>query len=218
MVQMERLNQVIQNFYTKSALIILQSRIELAPAYSQKTGDKRVNRWFNLDIDETDEYKDEIKRWKICDVDYNRPPPLVVEVFLSTESLHQGQRLVIVDEDGKRWDVMNTLISARSRSRVNERRSAVDNQVILERWTIELGDSQAAVPPELAMLLPLVYKKSIVFFRSLYTYSNFLPAWKLSRKLGKGRSYLGLEAGLSAGRWVANEQLDPARQPRREAV
>ncbi|KIX98374.1 uncharacterized protein Z520_05675 [Fonsecaea multimorphosa CBS 102226] len=194
-VQMQRLNQVIQNFHTKSALIILQSRVELAPAYSQKTNDKRVNRWFNIDIEETDEYKDDIKRWKTCDVEYNRPPPLVIEVFLSTESLQQGQRLVIVDDDGKRWDVMNTLMSAGSASRGSQRRMADIDEVILERWTIELGEPAAPIPPDLAMVLPLVYKKSIVFFRSLYTYSNFLPAWKLSRKIGKGRSHMALKLG-----------------------
>ncbi|KIW99145.1 uncharacterized protein Z519_00808 [Cladophialophora bantiana CBS 173.52] len=194
-VQMQRLNQVIQNFHTKSALIILQSRVDLAPAYSQKTDNKRVNRWFNIDIEETDEYKDDIKRWKTCDVEYNRPPPLVIEIFLSTESLQQGQRLVIVDEDGKRWDVMNTLMSARSASRGSQRRMADIDEVILERWTIELGEPTAPIPPDLAMVLPLVYKKSIVFFRSLYTYSNFLPAWKLSRKIGKGRSHMALKLG-----------------------
>lgn len=192
--QMQRLNQVIQNFHTKSALIILQSRVDLAPAYSRQTDNKRVNRWFNLDIDETDDYKDEIKRWKLCEVEHNRPPPLVIEVFLSTESLHQGQRLVIVDEDGKRWDVMNTLSSARSGSRA-QRRMPDTNEVVLERWTIQLGESTSPIPSDLATALPSVYKKSIVFFRSLYTYSNFLPAWKLSRKIGKGRSHMALKLG-----------------------
>ncbi len=192
---MQRLNQVIRNFHTKSALIILQSRVELAPAYSKQTDNKRVNRWFNLDIDETDEYKEDIKRWKLCDVEHNRPPPLIIEIFLSTESLNQGQRLVIVDEDGKRWDVMSTLSSVQSGSRAGQRRPPDVNEVILERWTIQLGDSRAPIPPDLAMLLPLVYKKSIVFFRSLYTYSNFLPAWKLSRKIGKGRSHMALKLG-----------------------
>lgn len=193
--QRQRLNQVIQNYHTKAALIILQSRVELSPAYSQKTDTKRVNRWFNLDIDETDEYKDEIRRWKTCDVDYNRPPPLVIEIFLTTEPLQQGQRLVIIDDDGKRWDVMNTLSSAHTTSRANQRRTPDVNEVLLERWTIELGDATAPIPPDLATLLPLVYKKSIVSFRSLYTYTNFLPAWKLSRKVGKGRSHMAMRLG-----------------------
>ncbi|EHY60092.1 autophagy protein 13 [Exophiala dermatitidis] len=204
-VQMQRLNQVIQNFHTKAALIILQSRVELSPAYSQKTETKRVNRWFNLDIDETHEYRDDIKRWKTCDVEDNRPPPLVIEVFLTTDPLQQGQRLVIVDEDGKRWDVMTTLSS-----RNNHRRMAEANEVILERWTIQLGDATGPVPPDLATLLPLVYKKSIVFFRSLYTYSNFLPAWKLSRKIGKSRSTMAMKIGY---RIVDGSQMTGLSRP-----
>ena len=124
LAQMQRLNQVIQNFHTKAALIILHSRAELSPAYSKNTDTKRVNRWFNLDVDETDDYKDDIRRWKTCDVKDDRPPPLIIEVFLTTESLQQGQRLVILDEDGKRWDVASTLSSAYSTSRGNQRRHA----------------------------------------------------------------------------------------------
>jgi len=195
LAQMQRLNQVIQNFHTKAALIILHSRAELSPAYSKNTDTKRVNRWFNLDVDETDDYKDDIRRWKTCDVKDDRPPPLIIEVFLTTESLQQGQRLVILDDDGKRWDVASTLNSAYSNSRGSQRRHADTHEVLLERWTIGLGDATAPIPPDLATLLPLVYKKSIVLFRSIYTYCNFLPAYKLARKIGKGRSTMALKLG-----------------------
>ena len=193
--QMQRMNQVIQNFHTKAALIILHSRIDLSPAYSKaNTEVKRVNRWFNIELDETDDYRDDIKRWKTCDVKDDRPPPLVIEVFLTTDSLHQGQRLVILDDDGKRWDVQNALSSSYS-NRAGKRRATDPNEVILERWTIELGDHSERLPPDLTTILPLVYKKSIVLFRSLFTYCNFLPAWKLSRKIGKSRSTMAMKIG-----------------------
>ncbi|KAK5321264.1 autophagy protein 13 [Exophiala xenobiotica] len=208
--QMQRLNQVVQNFHTKAALIILHSRVELSPAYSQKTDTRRINRWFNLDVEETEEYKDDIRRWKVCDVDENRPAPLVIEIFLTTEPLQQGQRLVIVDEDGQRWDVQNTLSSAHSASRSSHRRTADTNEVLLERWTVELGEATAPMPPDLATLLPLVYKKSIVLFRSLYTYSNFLPAWKLSRKIGNGRSHMALKLGY---RLIDGPRLNSLSRP-----
>ncbi|KEF51561.1 uncharacterized protein A1O9_12478 [Exophiala aquamarina CBS 119918] len=195
LAQMQRLNQVIQNFHTKAALIILHSRAELSPAYSKNTDTKRVNRWFNLDVDETDDYKDDIRKWKTCDVKDDRPPPLIIEVFLTTDPLQQGQRLVILDEDGKRWDVASTLNSAYGNSRGSQRRHADTHEILLERWTIELGDATAPIPPDLATLLPLVYKKSIVLFRSVYTYCNFLPAYKLARKIGKGRSTMALKLG-----------------------
>ena len=193
--QMQRLNQVIQNFHTKAALIILHSRVDLAPAYSKaNTDNRRINRWFNIELDETDDYRDDIKRWRTCDLKDDRPPPLVIEVFLTTDPLHQGQRLVILDDDGKRWDVQNALSSSYS-GRTGKRRATDSDEVILERWTIELGDPSSPLPPDLTTILPLVYKKSIVLFRSLFTYCNFLPAWKLSRKLGKSRSTMAMKVG-----------------------
>jgi autophagy-related protein 13 len=55
----------------------------------------------------------------------------------------------------------------------------------LERWRIELGEPLTDLPSDLASILPTVYKKSIVLFRSLYTYSKFLPAWKFEKRLAK---------------------------------
>lgn len=191
--QMQRLNQVIQNFFTKSALIILHSRVDLAPAYAKNSDTKRVNRWFNIELEETDDYREEIRRWKTCDVQDDRPQPLHIEVFLTTDSLPQGQRLVVLDEDGKRWDVLNALGS--SGNRQGKRRDTDPTEVLLERWTIELGDQNAPMPPDMATVLPLVYKKSIVLFRALFTYCNFLPAWKLSRRLGKSRSTMAMKIG-----------------------
>ena len=73
-------------------------------------------------------------------------------------------------------------------SRTDERRTLHEHEVILERWTVQLGEDGSPLPADLTNILPLVYKKSIVLFRSLFTYSNFLPAWKFSRALGKVRS------------------------------
>lgn len=60
--------------------------------------------------------------------------------------------------------------------------------IILERWRIKLGESSSRPPADLGSILPTVYKKSIVLFRSLFTYSKFLPAWKFSRRNTKRRS------------------------------
>ena len=201
---MQRLNQVIQNFHTKAALIILHSRSNLAPAYSSKTNEKRVNKWFNIELDETDDYLDEIKRWKRIDIQSERPPPLIIEVYLTTEALPQGQRLVILDDDQKRWDVYNAL-EPKQASRAPSTRPEKSREILLERWVIELGDSRQPIPSDLAAVLPHVYKKSIVLFRALFTYCNFLPAWKLIRKLGKSRSTMGMKVGF---RIVDGDRLD----------
>jgi autophagy-related protein 13 len=139
-----------------------------------------------VELDETEEYRDEIRTWKSCDYKDHRPPPLVIEVFLNTEELTSKQSLVILDDQGKRWDVQEALAS--SGTRPGRRRRRVENEVILERWTIQLGEDPVELPSDLNSILPLVYKKSIVLFRSLFTYSAFLPAWKLSKKLAKIRS------------------------------
>lgn len=111
---------------------------------------------------------------------------MVIEVFLNTDELTSKQSLVILDDQGKRWDVRDALAFSETRS--GRRRRRTENEVILERWTIQLGEDPMGLPPDLNTILPLVYKKSIVLFRSLFTYCAFLPAWKLSRKLGKIRS------------------------------
>lgn len=191
--QMQRLSQVIQNFHTKAALIILHSRVELAEALSAKNNEKRVNRWFNIELDETEEYSEDIRKWRKCDLKAHRPPPLIIEIYLTADTPAQGQRLVIVDEDEKRWDVRSTL-EAKENGRSN-RRNTNSSEVLLERWTIELGQTTASLPADLTPILPLVYKKSIVLFRALFSYCNFLPAWKLSRKVGRSRSNMAMKLG-----------------------
>lgn len=191
--QMQRLNQVVQNFFSKSVLIILHSRVELCPAYAKNSDVRRVNRWFNIELEETEEYREDIRRWKTCDVKDDRPPTLNLEVFLTTDTLPQGQRLVIVDEDGKRWDVLNALGSSSNRN--GKRRDSEPADVLLERWTINLGDQVDSLPSDLATVLPLVYKQSIVLFRALFARCNWLPAWKLSRRLGKSRSTMAMKIG-----------------------
>lgn len=56
------------------------------------------------------------------------------------------------------------------------------DDVILERWRVELGETPNRPPADLGSILPTVYKKSIVLFRSLFTYSKFLPAWKFAKR------------------------------------
>lgn len=112
---------------------------------------------------------------------------MIIEVILNTEELTSKQSLVIVDDQGKGWDVRDALASSSTRAG-KRRRIRAENEVILERWTIQLGEDPSDLPSDLSAILPLVYKKSIVLFRSLFTYSAFLPAWKLSRKLAKIRS------------------------------
>ncbi|KAI9826578.1 MAG: autophagy protein 13 [Thelocarpon impressellum] len=142
---------------------------------------------FNVEIDETDIFRDDWRLWKTCDAEEHRPPPMIIETYLDTANLTNSQSLVVIDDQGKRWNVVDALNSSDSSGRTRSKRT----QVILERWIIELGESPVDQPPDLNAVLPVVYKKSIVLFRSLYTYSKFLPAWKFSKRLAKLRSNHG---------------------------
>lgn len=125
---------------------------------------------------------DDIQEWKRPDLAENRPLPLVVEVYIDTAHLTPGQALVVTDTVGKRWDVADAVDDPGSR-RINS--TAGVREVLLERWTVQLGDAEGFTPSQLNDQLPNVYKKAVVLFRSLYTFSRFLPAWKLHRRLNR---------------------------------
>ncbi|KAL2870791.1 putative autophagy protein Atg13 [Aspergillus lucknowensis] len=181
-----KLNQIISNYHTKAALLILHSRVELPPSFNKGSDTPRVNRWFNVEVEETDVLKEQLKTWRTCDATDNRPPPLIIETYLDTKGLTHNQTLVALDENGKRWDVLESLAGSRSSQSVEPSSRADD--VILERWRVELGEMPGKLPTDLGSLLPTVYKKSIVLFRSLFTYSKFLPAWKFLKRNGRFRA------------------------------
>lgn len=123
----------------------------------------------------------------MCDATENRPPPLIIETYLDTSGLTNNQSLVALDENGKRWDVLESLATSREAQPVRPPSSKSDD-VILERWRIELGNASSRLPTDLASILPTIYKKSIVLFRSLFAYSKFLPAWKFAKRNGRLRA------------------------------
>lgn len=106
---------------------------------------------------------------------------------MDTGELTNNQTLVIIDDQGKRWDVVEAL-NVSGGSNTGRRSRAEKTQVILERWKVELGEAGPSSPADLGSLLPTIYKKSIVLFRSLFTYAKFLPAWKFAKRLTKLRS------------------------------
>ncbi|KAJ5237292.1 hypothetical protein N7489_007383 [Penicillium chrysogenum] len=186
-----RLNQIISNYHTKAALIILHSRVALPPSFNKGSESPRVNRWFNVELDDTDVLREPLRPWRTCDATDNRPPPLVIETYLDTKGLTNNQSLVILDENGKRWDVRESLAALQG-ARAKPYQSEND-EIILERWRIELGESSSRLPADLGSILPTVYKKSIVLFRSLFTYSKFLPAWRFSKRNKKLRQSPALQ-------------------------
>ncbi|KAK1010709.1 autophagy protein 13 [Friedmanniomyces endolithicus] len=180
-----RLNQIIQHFHTKAALTICAARAQL-PKVRNRDGNVKQDRWFNVVLDDTDALLDELQEWKRSDLSSDRPPPLVIEVYVDTANLSQNQALVIADESGKRWDVADALAgSAHSSPRPTNKQGGKFCEVVLERWTVEVGDSDEESATGRTEQLPNVYKKGVVLFRSLYTFLRFLPTWKLYRRLGR---------------------------------
>jgi autophagy-related protein 13 len=142
---------------------------------------------FNVELDETDITREDLRIWRNCDAIDNRPLVMIIEIYIDTEELTNNQSLVIIDEHGSRWDVEDAL-SASSSSPTGAINQPARSEVVLERWQIRLGEPSQELPTDLAQVLPRTYKNSIVLYRSLFTFAKLLPAWKLSKKLSKPRT------------------------------
>ncbi|RYP07663.1 hypothetical protein DL765_009080 [Monosporascus sp. GIB2] len=179
----KKLDQIIQNVYAKASTIILQERMQVTPILVGRTLEKRTSRWFQLDTADIDDFREEFRLWKQCGGFENRPPPLVIETYLDTSRLKNGQSLVTIDEFGKRWDAVEAMnFSDHSSDSSSGRPAKPNTHVVLERWKVELKGPPPDDPDDFGNLLPTVYKKAIVLFRSIYTTTGILPAWKLARR------------------------------------
>ncbi|KAF9741318.1 autophagy protein 13 [Paraphaeosphaeria minitans] len=180
----QKVNQVIQNFFTKAALTIISSRTILPQSFN-KDGNLRQNKWFNVVLDESDLLTPHLQEWKMMDAVAGQHPSLCIEIYLDTQNLGHKQSLVVLDEQGKRWDVAEALnLPAESSSRPPSQMGK-STQLVLERWKINIGDKHAVHPSDLSEPLPNVYKKAVVLFRSLYAYLRFIPAFKYYKSIAK---------------------------------
>ncbi|KAI2610362.1 autophagy-related protein 13-domain-containing protein [Hypoxylon fragiforme] len=198
----KKLDQIIQNVYSKAGTVILQARMQVTPVLVGRNQEKRTSRWFQLDTDDIDDFREEFRVWKQCGGFDNRPPPLVIETYLDASRLKGGQSLVIVDENGKRWDVLEALNSSDQSSESSSGRQGKPiTRVVLERWRVELKGDPPDKPEDFGLLLPTVYKKAIVLMRSIYTTTGILPAWKLARNSKTKGSHpaLSIRCRVSSG-------------------
>lgn len=170
-LQVAKLTQVIQKFFTKAAQIILESRAypetSTPSLYPTKEESSKINKWFNLYMTNIpDLCKDDLKLWK--GVDLTTIPPMIIETYIDLRSLPADQTLVLMDDEKHPWTV------AKSRGKKQE--------VVLERWLIEFepNTTDATVMVE---ELPLSYKQAIVLFRSIYGFTRLMPAFKVKKNL-----------------------------------
>ncbi|KAJ4293971.1 autophagy protein 13 [Collariella sp. IMI 366227] len=185
---LKKLDQIIQNFYAKAAVVILQSRINTASVGTREDG-KKPNKWFSLETDDIEDFREELRVYKQSSSFENPPPPMIIETYIDASGLSSSQSLVLLDDNGKRWDVMEALSYSEtpddsSRRRHSQKRKA---EVVLERWKIELKCLPDLEQDDFGPILPTVYKRSIVFFRSLFLTTRVMPCWKYSQQaLAKG--------------------------------
>ena len=159
---------------------------------------------------------DDLQEWKRPNLYEDRPPPMVIEFYLDTVQLAQNESLVIVDEYGKRTEVAEALSTSADSSPRPTKHGTKACEVVLERWTVELGNPEGYTSAELNDPLPNVYKKGVVLFRSLYTFLRYLPAWKLHRRLGRhagSHHALKLKFRIRQGRGLADRQKDSLYTP-----
>lgn len=82
--------------------------------------------------------------WRFGDSFDPPPPPLIIETYLDTKDLTANQSLVILDGEGKKWNVDEATDAAAARAGLNAgpkrggRGGTARHEVILERWTVEL--------------------------------------------------------------------------------
>lgn len=118
------------------------------------------------------------------DIAEARAPSLVIELYLDLTDLQEDETLTLVDDYGKTWDVARALsppVKPSGRLMSSSPRKA---QLILERWTLEVGEISSTARREWSDPAK-IYKHCIVLFRALHTYTQLLPAWKYLRRIAK---------------------------------
>ncbi|EMG48596.1 hypothetical protein G210_0805 [Candida maltosa Xu316] len=184
-LQIAKLTQVIQKFFTKSCQIILESRaypdINTPSLYPTKEESSKLNKWFNLYMNSISELsKDDLKIWKTTDL--TNMHPMIIETYIDLRKLPSNQTLVLFDDEKHPWTV------AKSGGKKTE--------VVLERWLIEFEPNNHAMITAATSSttnfnnfsisdneLPLSYKQAIILFRSIYGYSRLMPAFKVKKNL-----------------------------------
>ncbi|KAI5966708.1 ATG13 [Candida pseudojiufengensis] len=174
--QTAKLTQVLINFFTKAAQIILDSRSDSKKIHSPYNDDEihhKINKWFNLHM--ISSTKEDLKLWKSSDL--TSIPPMIIETYLDLRQLPSNQTLVLFDDEKHPWTV------AKSNSKKQE--------VVLERWLIEFDQRPTNLIND---ELPTIYKQAIILFRTIYGYSRLMPSYKLklkqSNKLSLGNKIL----------------------------
>ncbi|EPB89041.1 hypothetical protein HMPREF1544_04164 [Mucor circinelloides 1006PhL] len=201
-----KLDQIIQNFYTKTAQIVIQARC--TPTHDARYGKstslkgstttKKMNKWFNIATEDVELLREDLKYWRTMAVqstEDKEPPPMILDIYLDTSSLSHNQSLVVAD-DNLRWGCVELKTADAHHI----------DRILIESWELTLKHPY----PEYAVDLPNLYKRSIVFFRSLHSLTRLLPSYDLYRKLHKSNDAthslsIGYRLSTSSGHGKSTE-------------
>ncbi|PSS03485.1 autophagy-related protein 13-domain-containing protein [Coniella lustricola] len=178
----KKLDQILQNFFFKAGSIIATSRVN-----TKRIPDSKPNKWFSLTTDEVEQCRNELQLWKTATTFENPFPPMIVETYLDASHLSTSQCLVLTQQNGKEYNVLESLNSIDA-SGGSPTFKGQNTEVILERWRFELKPIAIEDIEEFGHTLPTVYKKAVVYFRSLWSTVRLWPAFRFalqSRKEGR---------------------------------
>ncbi|KAJ1617006.1 autophagy-related protein 13-domain-containing protein [Pavlovales sp. CCMP2436] len=154
----DKLDQIVRACFLKTVEVILHARIV---PYSSELHRSKLNRTFNIELDELDAVRRELGGW-----DPRRPQPLFIDVLLDLDSGSAPQPQPAGSPDAAR---RNT-------------RPVGESVVLLERWQLlYLPSSQSLERHNQAAL----YKRCGVLLRALHARLRLMPAHRLSSRLAK---------------------------------
>src|SRR5271170_5035849 len=129
---------------------------------------------FHMELDETETLRSELSPFRTATFAPSPPtppPPLFLEVSLDTKDLTPNQTLILVSsQTGSRYTVETP-----------QNRWLRGSEIVLERWCIDLVTPARMGAPD----LPIVYKKTVVLFRRVFSEARLLPVWRLKKRLSR---------------------------------
>ncbi|KAL5033550.1 hypothetical protein BDV3_000522 [Batrachochytrium dendrobatidis] len=137
---------------------------------------RKPNKWFNLEMDDVEPIREEMRFWKLHSTGGVQSHPLTIQIYLDIGDLPPSHNLLLKNKASqKRLRIGKEFLTGTDTAGRTIRKT----KIILESWQLSVSRNAPANPPD----LPVVYKKSIVFFRSLYSMLRLMPAYNLCRKL-----------------------------------
>ncbi|KAK3246687.1 hypothetical protein CYMTET_43788 [Cymbomonas tetramitiformis] len=189
-----RLEQIISEFFVRSGNLILQSRTVQDDQQPLKT---RTNRWFNLEVEESEDARVLIEPWRRS-FNYG---PMVIEVRLKSDALDKcslnAQTLKSeMEEEPSQGTLIERWVMDYERSRDLSEPNSLTASSVKKASHATLTDRTPDVP--------VIYKRTVILVRSLYSLLKMLPGNRLYRACKRNQS---AEASLSCHILSVDEAL-----------